>query len=136
MALYTSRPVSQRESQKEERSRLNREKAAPATTGEQSADDELRSFGDGFVEAMRRKQAASPQVPGPGDLVDVFTARGAFRFRAVVEEVQGQSAIVRVTGQSNEPRETRTHKVKIKQCRYADAEAPPKNLADWKSART
>ena len=85
---------------------------------------------------MRRKEATSPQVPSAGDLVDVFTETGAFRFRAVVEKVKGQTATVRVADQSKTAREAETHKVKIGQCRYADAENPPNNLADWNSART
>jgi hypothetical protein len=90
--------------------------------------DLVSDFGEDFTATMRLKTALEPKPLEALDVVDVFSPKGAFRFRGVVEAREGAHAVVKADSSD-------THKVAVEDCRYADAAPPPESLQEWEAAR-
>jgi hypothetical protein len=104
-------------------------------TGSLSCANLIAEWGEEFTAAMRLKTALWPKPLEALDVVDVFSAEGAFLFRGIVEERQEAHALIRVTVPHDSPESSTSHKVAVESCRYADAAPPPATLGEWEAAR-
>lgn len=97
---------------------------------------EMTEFGANFVSAMRTKSAEGPISLRTGDLVDVFSKTGEFLYRGVVERRNKSAARIKLYqpagGNTAKPARRR---VKIENCRHADAAPPPATLNEWEASR-
>ena len=108
------------------------------TPDTESVDEKVTKFGTGFVAAMRRSTAQDPKSLRIHDVVDVFSDKGEFLYRGLVESRDEACAQVRVGQPSSSGGEAEpvTYRVKIENCRYADASPPPATLDEWEAARS
>ena len=102
-----------------------------------SADEKIDEFGAEFVTAMRRRTAQNPKPLRVHDAIDVFSDTGEFLYRGVVESRDETCAQVRVGQPSpdGDEAESVTYKVKIENCRHADASPPSATLDEWEAVR-
>jgi hypothetical protein len=99
----------------------------------------VAEFGAVFVTEMRRRTALAPRPLRELDTVDVFSGAGQFLFRGVVQERDKAWALVAVNSEGAENNRAAagmtTQRVRIENCRHADALPPPASLSDWEAAR-
>ncbi len=106
-----------------------------ADTQGRAAYGQVAGFGAGFVSAVRQATALQPRALRSFDVVDVFSDKGIFLFRGVVEGRDGDGYVRVSRTRPGDRRKRPAVRVRIECCRFADALPPSASLAEWEAAR-